>query len=243
MAREGRTALAGEVAKFDALAGRWWDPNGPMKPLHRMNPVRTGWIAERIARNAGRAADARLDRLSVLDIGCGAGLAAEVFCRLGASVTGMDAAPDALDAARAHAEAGGLAIRYLDGGPEDLPEGERLDAVLALEVIEHVADRAGFLRALARAVKPGGLVFLSTLNRTARSFVMAKIGAEYVLRLLPMGTHDWKMFVTPAEMGAELRGAGLRVGDIAGMSMNPLDGSWRITGDVGVNYVVMAEAG
>jgi len=245
MAAEGRTALDSEVRKFDALAARWWDPNGPMKPLHRMNPVRTRWIAQRVARNAGRGPGERLDGLSVLDVGCGAGLASEVFCELGASVTGMDAAGDALAAARAHAEAGGLSIRYLAGGPESLPEGERFDAVLALEVIEHVApsDRVAFLRHLARAAKPGGMVFLSTLNRTPASFLLAKVGAEYLLRMLPVGTHDWRMFVTPAELGADLRAAGLRVADIAGMRMDPLSGRWRISRDVGVNYLVAASAG
>ncbi len=240
MAAEGRTALASEVAKFDALAARWWDPHGPMKPLHAMNPARTRWVAERIARRGG----GRLDGLSLLDVGCGAGLASEAFCSLGATVTGMDAAPEALAAARAHAEAGGLAIRYLEGGPEDLPEDERFDAVVALEVIEHVAagDRAAFMGSLARAVKPGGMVFLSTLNRTPRSFLTAKLGAEYLLRMLPVGTHDWHMFVTPAELGDLLRGAGLRVADIAGMRMDKLTGAWRITRDVGVNYLVAAQA-
>lgn len=244
MAAEGGTALASEVSKFDALAARWWDPNGPMKPLHRMNPVRTRWVAERIARQAGRQAGARLDGLSVLDVGCGAGLASEVFCALGAAVTGMDAAPGALATARAHAEVRGLPIRYLEGGPEDLPGGERFDAVVALEVIEHVApsDRTAFAAALARAVKPGGLVALSTINRTPASLLMAKIGAEYVLRLLPVGTHDWKMFVTPAELGGVLRSAGLRVTDIAGMGMDPLSGAWRIRRDVSVNYLVAATA-
>jgi 2-polyprenyl-6-hydroxyphenyl methylase/3-demethylubiquinone-9 3-methyltransferase len=231
------TALGAEIAKFDALAARWWDPNGPMKPLHRMNPVRIGWIAERLARAHGPQP---LAGLRVLDVGCGAGLASEALARLGAEVTGMDAAPEALEVARAHAEAGGLAIDYRLGGPEDLAEAGGYDAVISLEVIEHVAERGAFLAALARAVRPGGKVFLSTLNRTPRSFLMAKLGAEYLLRLLPVGTHDWRMFVTPAELGAGLRGAGLRVADVAGMEM-ALSGAWRITRDTGVNYLMMAE--
>jgi 2-polyprenyl-6-hydroxyphenyl methylase/3-demethylubiquinone-9 3-methyltransferase len=239
------TALDGEIAKFDALAARWWDPAGPMRPLHAMNPLRTGWIAERLARRHGRdpAAPDALAGLTVLDVGCGAGLAAEALARRGARVTGLDAAGEALQAARAHAAAGGLDIAYREGLPEDLSEGETFDAVVALEVIEHVADRAAFLAALARAAKPGGLVFLSTLNRTPRSFLMAKVGAEYLLRLLPVGTHDWKMFVTPAELGTGLRAAGLGVADITGMAMDPLTGRWRATRDVGVNYLVMARAG
>lgn len=238
------TALDGEIAKFDALAARWWDPAGPMRPLHAMNPLRTGWIAERLARQHGRDPAARdaLAGLTVLDVGCGAGLAAEALARRGACVTGLDAAGEALEAARAHAAAGGLDIAYREGLPEDLPAGEIFDAVVALEVIEHVADRAAFLAALARAAKPGGLVFLSTLNRTPRSFLMAKVGAEYLLRLLPVGTHDWKMFVTPAELGSGLRAAGLGVADITGMAMDPLTGRWRATRDVGVNYLVMARA-
>ena len=237
------TALQAEITKFDALAARWWDPNGPMKPLHRMNPVRIGWIAERLSRAHGRKPGgvAPLAGLRVLDVGCGAGLASEALARLGADVTGMDAAPEALAAARAHAEAGALAIDYRQGGPEDLAEeAGGFDAVVCLEVIEHVTERAAFLGALARAARPGGKVFLSTLNRTPRSFLMAKLGAEYLLRLLPVGTHDWRMFVTPAELGAGLRGAGLRVADVAGMEMG-FSGAWRITRDTGVNYLMMAE--
>jgi 2-polyprenyl-6-hydroxyphenyl methylase/3-demethylubiquinone-9 3-methyltransferase len=158
---------------------------------------------------------------------------------MGAEVTGLDAAGAALEAARAHAA--GLPITYVEGTPEALAgTGARFDAVVALEVIEHVADRAAFCAALAALAKPGGLVFLSTLNRTARSFVMAKLGAEYVLRLLPIGTHDWRMFVTPGELGAELRRAGLAVTDLAGMTMDPLTGRWRESRDLGVNYLAMA---
>jgi 2-polyprenyl-6-hydroxyphenyl methylase/3-demethylubiquinone-9 3-methyltransferase len=239
------TRIDAEVAKFDALAARWWDPDGPMKPLHRMNPLRTGWIAERIARSHGRdpAAPDALAGLTVVDVGCGAGLASEALARRGARVTGLDAAGEALEAARAHAAASGLDIAYRAGLPEELPEGEQFDAVIALEVIEHVADRAAFLAALARAARPGAPVFLSTLNRTARSFAMAKIGAEYLLRLLPVGTHDWRMFVTPGELGAGLRAAGMPVADITGMVMDPLGGGWRASRDVGVNYMVMARRG
>ncbi len=212
-----------------------------MRPLHRMNPLRTGWIAERIAKAHGRTGR-DLAGLTILDVGCGAGLASEAFARTGATVTGLDAAGAALEAARAHAA--GLPITYVEGTPEALARaGTHFDAVVALEVIEHVADRAAFCAALAALVKPGGHVFLSTLNRTARSFMMAKLGAEYVLRLLPVGTHDWRMFVTPGELGADLRRAGLTVTDLAGMTMDPLTGRWRETRDLRVNYLVGARRG
>jgi 2-polyprenyl-6-hydroxyphenyl methylase/3-demethylubiquinone-9 3-methyltransferase len=234
------TAVETEIRKFGALASRWWDPDGPMKPLHRMNPLRTGWIARRIAAAQGRAGT-DLAGLTLLDVGCGAGLASEAFARMGAMVTGLDAAGEALEAAREHAAAGGLDITYRDGMPEALAaEGACFDAVVALEVIEHVENRDAFCAALAGLVKPGGQVFLSTLNRTAQSFLMAKVGAEYVLRLLPVGTHDWRMFVTPGELGALLRQADLSVTDIAGMSMDPLTGRWRESRDLGVNYLVEA---
>ncbi|WP_408901864.1 bifunctional 2-polyprenyl-6-hydroxyphenol methylase/3-demethylubiquinol 3-O-methyltransferase UbiG [Plastoroseomonas hellenica] len=235
----GGTARAEEVAKFDALAARWWDPHGPMAPLHAMNPLRTGWIAERLAARHGGS----LEAVSVLDIGCGAGLASEALARRGARVTGMDAAPEALAVARTHAEAGGLAIDYRQGGPEDLPREARFDAVMALEVIEHVEARDAFLAELAGALKPGGMLFLSTLNRTPRAYLMAKLGAEYLLRLLPVGTHDWRMFMTPGELGALLRAQGLRVTDIAGMTMHPLTRRWRESRDLGVNYILAAERG
>ena len=233
------TARAEEIAKFDALADRWWDPRGPMAPLHAMNPLRCGWVAERLARRFGRPGE-DLSGLRVLDVGCGAGLASEALARRGAAVTGIDAAGAALEAARAHAALSGLEIDYRAARPEEV-SGE-WDAVVSLEVIEHVApeERPAFLAALSRAVRPGGAVFLSTLNRTPRAFLMAKLGAEYVLRLLPRGTHDWKLFMTPAELGAGLREAGLRVEDISGMGFDPLSRRWRATRDVGVNYMLMA---
>lgn len=234
------TAVETEIRKFGALARRWWDPGGPMKPLHRMNPLRTGWIAARIAAAEGRKGR-DLAGLRLLDVGCGAGLASEAFARMGASVTGLDAAGEALEAAREHAAAAGLPVDYRDGTPEALAAtGENFDAVVALEVIEHVEDRDAFLSALAALVKPGGMVLLSTLNRTARSFLFAKLGAEYVLRMLPVGTHDWRMFVSPGELGAGLRRAGLAVTDLAGMTMDPLTGRWRESRDLGVNYLMAA---
>ncbi len=244
----GGTAIGSEIAKFDRLAARWWDPRGPMAPLHAMNPARMGWITERLARAHRRdpGTPRPLAGLRVLDVGCGAGLASEVLARAGADVTGLDAAAEALGVARAHAAKAGLSISYREGTPESLlASGEEsgFDAVLGLEVIEHVADRAAFCRHLAALLKPDGRLFLSTLNRTARSLLLAKVGAEYVLRLLPAGTHDWRMFVRPAELGADLRGAGLRVADLAGLSFNALSGHWRISRDLGVNYIAMAVRG
>jgi 2-polyprenyl-6-hydroxyphenyl methylase/3-demethylubiquinone-9 3-methyltransferase len=224
------TVSVDEVEKFDRLASRWWDPNGPMKPLHRMNPVRISWI-EGLSHGPTR----------MLDVGCGAGLAAEELARRGHDVLGIDAAGEAIEAARAHAQGLGLALRYRSAVAEDLvAEGARFPLITCLEVIEHVPDQARFVRVLADLLEPGGILVLSTLNRTRRSWVMAKLGAEYVLRMLPVGTHDWSAFVTPAELGGMLRAAGLRVGHTTGLLIDPLTGRWRLGRDMSVNYMMAA---
>ncbi len=233
------TAASAEIARFDALAASWWDPAGPMRMLHRMNPARLAWIGARVGRRFPDPAAVRL-----LDVGCGAGLAAEGFARRGYRVRGIDAAPAPIAAARAHAESAGLAIEYSVATPEALAAaGERFAVVSALEVIEHVPDPAAFLAALAALLAPGGLLFLSTLNRTWRSLALAKFGAEYVLRLLPAGTHEWRKFLTPAEMDPLLAAAGLRLADLAGLAYDPLRGTWHTGRDTSVNYLLMAERG
>ena len=233
--RAAPSVVTDEIARFDALATQWWDPSGPMRPLHAMNPLRVGWIDKRIRAQFGGG-------VRLLDIGCGAGLAAEALAGLGHDVLGLDAAADAVAAAQAHAEGRGLPLAYRAGTAEDLvAEGAQFPAVTALEVIEHVADPAAFLRLLAQLVEPGGLLFVSTLNRTLRSLAVAKLGAEYLLRLLPVGTHDWQRFVTPAELGAYGKAAGFRVADISGMVFDLRARQWRAGADLAVNYIAMLE--
>ena len=225
---------AAEIAQFDGMAAQWWDPRGPMRPLHRMNPARIAWIAARMTRVFGDA------KLRVLDVGCGGGLAAEALAVRGHDVLGIDAAGAAIDAARSHAAGRGLTLAYRTATAEDLAaEGLRFQVVTALEVIEHVPDPSRFVADLGRLVEPGGMVFLSTLNRSRRAYAVAKLGAEYLLRWLPVGTHDWRKFVTPAELGAHIRAAGLRLDAISGLTVD-LAGQWHPTRSTAVNYIAAA---
>ena len=240
----GRTVDTGEVDRFAALAGQWWDPDGPFRPLHRMNLVRLDWLRDHLCGQFGRDPLARGSRegLRVLDVGCGGGLLSEPLARMGATVTGIDAAAEGVEAARAHAAAMDLDIEYRATTAEALAEeGERFDAVLALEIVEHVADLPAFARALGALVEPDGLVALSTLNRSARSYLLAILGAEYLLRWLPRGTHDWNRFPTPQELRAALAEGGLQVVDETGFSYDPLRDVWRRSDDLSVNYGVIAE--
>ena len=235
------TVDAEEIRRFAAIADEWWDPEGKFKPLHAMNPVRIGWARDRIADRFGRdpLAPRPLSGLSVLDAGCGGGLVAEPLARLGAAVTAIDAEPETVGIARAHAAAAGLDIDYRCAAVESLA-GERFDAVLALELVEHVPDPGAFVRAAAALLKPGGLMLFSTLNRTAASLLKAKIGAEYLLRWLPPGTHRFSRFVKPSELARAIREAGLRPAAVSGMSYAPLSGAWSLSRDLSVNYLMAA---
>jgi len=240
----GSTIDAAEVARFAALADTWWDPAGKMGMLHKFNPVRLGFIKEAACRRFRRDPK-RLDSMAglrVLDIGCGGGLLSEPLARLGAAVMGADPAAPNIEAAKVHAAQGGLSIDYRATTAETLADaGERFDVVLAMEVVEHVADLNLFVELTGAMVKPGGLMIAATLNRTLKSFALAIVGAEYVLRWLPRGTHQWDKFVTPNELEIALARAGLRHIDETGVIYNPLADHWRLSSDTDVNYMVTAE--
>ena len=242
-ARKATTVDDAEIARFSALSREWWNPSGKFRVLHKFNPVRLAWIRERACQHFGRDAGAiaPLDGLRILDIGCGGGLIAEPMARLGASVVAADASRTNIEVARIHAAESGVGVDYRETTAEALAEaGEAFDIVLNLEVVEHVADVPLFMQACCSMVKPGGLMFVATINRTAKAFALAIVGAEYVLGWLPKGTHTWDKFVTPAELDAAFAANAMHRIDQTGVFYNPLADEWRASRDTDVNYMMLA---
>jgi 2-polyprenyl-6-hydroxyphenyl methylase/3-demethylubiquinone-9 3-methyltransferase len=233
-----------EVERFSALAAEWWDPRGKMAPLHKFNPVRLGYLRDQAVARFGRDPK-RLDCLKglrILDIGCGGGILSEPLARLGAEVVGADPSETNIEVGKLHAAQAELAIDYRCTTAEDLADaGERFDIVLAMEVVEHVSDVSLFVRRCAEMVKPDGLMIAATLNRTLKSFALAIVGAEYILRWLPVGTHQWDKFVTPNELEIALEQGGMRVTEERGVIYNLLADRWQLSTDTDVNYMVTAE--
>jgi 2-polyprenyl-6-hydroxyphenyl methylase/3-demethylubiquinone-9 3-methyltransferase len=233
-----------EVRRFAEIAAEWWDPEGPFKPLHRINPIRLGYIRDRLCAAFDRDPSAAkcLEGLRILDIGCGGGLVCEPLTRLGATVTGIDPADETVSVARSHAQGAGLDVTYEATTAEALlARGERYDAVLALEVVEHVENVEAFVGTVAGLAKSGGAVICSTINRTMKSYALAIVAAEYILRWVPAGTHQWDRFVTPGELTRAFRAAGLVPTDETGLVYNPITDEWRLSQDTDVNYFASAE--
>jgi 2-polyprenyl-6-hydroxyphenyl methylase/3-demethylubiquinone-9 3-methyltransferase len=242
-ATSASTIDAGEVARFERMAKTWWDERGPMAPLHKFNPVRLAYIRDQAAAhfNRDKKQAGCLTGLRILDIGCGGGILSEPLARLGASMVGADPATANIEVARSHAAQEGLSIDYRDATAESLADaGERFDIVLAMEVVEHVTDVDLFVRRCGEMVKPGGMMIAATINRTVKSFALAIVGAEYILRWLPRGTHRWDKFVTPDELETAMSHADLRVVDERGVIYNLLSDAWQLSDDMDVNYMLTA---
>ena len=241
--RSSATLDAEEIDRFARLASQWWDPRGKFRALHRIGPARLAFLRDEMLRHfdLGRMELRSLEDLQVLDVGCGGGLICEPLARLGARVTGLDPASENIEAARRHALGQGLDIDYRVGRVEKLEsEGLTFDAVVCLEVVEHVPDPAAFLESCAALVRPGGLMLLSTLNRTVKAYLLAIVGGEYVLRWLPVGTHQWERFITPDELARHLRAAGLAPPVVRGLVYSPLADAWSLGADTDVNYLASA---
>jgi 2-polyprenyl-6-hydroxyphenyl methylase/3-demethylubiquinone-9 3-methyltransferase len=232
-----------EVARFERLADSWWDARGPMRALHKFNPLRLAHIRDETCRRLGRdpKSPRPLSGLSILDVGCGGGILAEPLARLGGSVTGLDPARTNIEVARLHAERAGVVVDYRNETVEAVSaRGETFDVVLAMEVVEHVQDVQAFVATCTSVVRPGGLLFMATINRTLRAFALAIVGAEYMLGWLPRGTHQWDRFVTPDELRLAIETSGMSVIDTRGVVYNPLRDAWTLSRDTGVNYMALA---
>ena len=229
-----------EIQKFSKIANEWWDVNGKFKPLHLFNPVRIEYITENIKKyfKLEKGINGYLKGLNILDIGCGGGLISEPMARLGAKVTGIDASEKNINVAKLHSEKNGLKIDYLNTSPENLDEFEKFDIVLNLEIVEHVENVNLYIKSCHKLLKRNGLMFTATLNRSFTSYVKAIIGAEYILRWLPIGTHDWNKFLKPEELEKNLSVEKFSTLDISGLSFNPFTNKWKRSRDLSVNYII-----
>lgn len=245
MTQSSRTTIdAGEVERFSAMAAEWWDPSGKFRPLHKFNPVRLAYIRDQVAARFGRDPHAAkpFEGLRFLDIGCGGGLLCEPMSRLGAEVVGADASATNIEVAKLHASESGVSIDYRATTAEALADaGEKFDVVLNMEVVEHVADVDLFISKCSEMVKPDGIMFVATINRTLKAYGLAIVGAEYVLRWLPRGTHQYNKLVRPEELERALGQAGMRITERTGVTYNPLADRWQRSKDLDVNYMVLAE--
>ena len=229
-----------EIQKFSKLADEWWDVNGKFKPLHMFNPTRIEYILNLCSSRYKVNRDLPLKNLKILDIGCGGGLISEPMCRLGAEVTGIDASLKNINVAKTHAYKNELKIEYLNKSPEQMNQKEKFDVVLSLEVVEHVENLDLYLKACSNLLKKDGMMFTATINRTLNSYIKAIIGAEYILKWLPIGTHDWNKFLKPEEIEKKLNKLGFLTKDISGLSFNPFLKKWKRTKDLSVNYIMSA---
>ena len=227
-----------EIEKFSKIAEEWWDPNGKFKPLHNFNPIRIRYIKENIIKDFKiRSSDKPLKNIKLLDIGCGGGLLSEPMCRLGASVVGIDASKKNIEVAKFHAKKNKLKIDYRVSSPEKLKTTNKFDVILNMEIVEHVNDIDFFIKESSKLLKKNGIMFIATLNKTLKSYVFAIVGAEYILKWLPIGTHDWEKFVKPSELIDISKKNNLSLKKLDGMNFNILDNSWKVTNDTSVNYI------
>ena len=227
-----------EIEKFSKMAVEWWDPSGKFKPLHKFNPIRIKYIKENIISNFKLKVKKKpLDKINILDIGCGGGLLSEPMTRLGANVTGIDASNKNINIAKLHAKKNKLKINYLCSSPEKLKIKKKFDVILNMEIIEHVEDINFFINSCSKLLKKNGLMFVATLNKTLKSYVFAIIGAEYVLRWLPIGTHDWEKFVRPEDLKKILGKNNLKLEKLDGMNFNIIKDEWSVSSDTSINYI------